>query len=120
MPLSRWILHLEAANEAGAEKILFRCLRAMQAAPLVADMNVSARGGYQVILTVEHPVQQQWAMLVYDVLAMAQGLGVGWRLLGNLADDPGGVLCQDATSYMSIPGLVWAEWQIDRQVPSLQ
>lgn len=120
MPLSRWILHLEAANETGAEKILFRCLRAMQASPLVANMDVSARGGYQVILTVEHAMQLPWPKLVYDVLTMAQGLGVGWRLLGNLAEGPGGVLCQDATSHMSIPGLVWAEWQIDSRLPDLQ
>ena len=56
-----------------------------------------------------------WPEVVVEVITFGQALGRGWLLSGDINSQPEGVLATAAGSTSSIPGLMWAHWEIRRE-----
>lgn len=115
MPRSSWKLNIDASTELGAKKVINRCIKSLGRPPVESRIEKYTKGGYMATLEFYHHDKLSWPEIVFEVISFGESLGVGWVLMGNIACDPSAVLSKESTAKISVPGLVWAEWQVSSE-----
>jgi hypothetical protein len=116
MPRSHWKIHLSATDDEAASNIINRCVLAIGRPQIELRVTPYSKGGFMATLAFHHNDSKSWPEVVFEVIEFAQCLGHGWQLLGHVRDDLSGVLAAGSVTRFSIPGLLWAEWQISKEL----
>ena len=114
MRISTWKLNLNVKSLDAADRLFKHCTSLLETEPRGVLVDTYSKGGFMVCFSLEHSEQLSWPETVFEILALSQKIGQGWRVLGSISDNFCGVLSLDAGGTFSIPGVIWADWDVDK------
>ncbi len=114
MPRSHWKFHLGAKNEKSAKTLFSRCLKLIGRPCLDPETALYSKGGYMAKCSFYHSDDLPWSEVVLEVISFSQQVGYGWLLIGDIHQDPSGVLSIKENLRASVSGLLWSEWQVKK------
>lgn len=115
MPRSIWRINISSEKEDNAKKVLNSIIKTIGRPPVESKIEKYSKGGHMATMQFYHSDNLSWPEVVYEVIEFSENLGSGWLLLGNVGDDPSGVLSNEGESRFSMSGISWAEWQVIRE-----
>lgn len=105
---SEWIIDTNAKNERNSKVLFNRFVKQLYGEVVHSQCIPNSGVGYKVKWTMNHKVVS-WSELLLDVLQMAQNVGNGWLLTGDVT-----CRCSAWCNRPKVAGVQTIEWTIEK------
>ena len=109
---SFWKVWLDCEKEANAQRVVQRVLDLAFSPEPEVGIEPYPKGGFVAQWTFD--LKPTWSDAVVEAISLAQRLGTGWTLYGDVMVDPEGLLTPREGHRVTVPGVTMMSWTITR------
>ncbi len=111
MNASYWKVWIDARTVEGAKKVIKHLAELIEMDPQEVEKESSYKSGFVYNFELHH-YERFWDSLLLATLRVAQRIGNGWTICGDVDTDPSGVLSTSGKGHVHTSGVSMIQWAL--------